>query len=363
MTKDKKENKTKVVTANHSYRWPLVSVLIFTLLVFIPALDADFVNWDDESYIEENRTIQALDLEHIQEMFDPMRSLIGNYHPLTELSFAINFAIFKLDPIGYIGTNILIHLLNTILVFFFFYRFSAKDVVIATVTSLLFAIHPMHVESVCWISERKDVLYVFFYLLAMITYLSFLELGQKKYYLLTLFLFIFSLLSKAQAVTLPLVLLLLHFWHQKSSFKTLLINLGPIFIGSFLFGLLAIKAQNEALTMIQLGLMDRLIVSNLGLFIYVLKSVLPINLSALHPYPEGLDWPGYYYLLPIFGLLFFWLLGSKFSQKPGRIFWTQFFHFNYISGIANTTGRHEHACRALYLFALSGIIFSHGIWI
>ena len=126
MPKAKKKEKPKVAKANYNYMWPLLAVVIVTILVFIPALDGDFVNWDDETYIEENRTIQAFSLDNLREMFDPDRSLIGNYHPLTELSFAINFAIFKLDPAGYIGTNILIHLLNTILVFFFFYRFSQK---------------------------------------------------------------------------------------------------------------------------------------------------------------------------------------------------------------------------------------------
>lgn len=306
--------------------WLFLSGVIFiTLIVFSPALKADFVNWDDDTYIAENPVIQDLTIDNLRVMFRMDRSMIGNYHPLTELSFAINYAISGLNPTAYIATNLAIHIFNTILVFFFFYYFSEKDIIVSTLTGLLFAIHPMHVESVCWISERKDLLYVFFYLAALISYFPVIKRKSKIYYLFTLLLFTFSLLSKAQAVTFPLALLLLHIWYKKIQLKSLIIYLGPFLILSLIFGLLAISTQSDALTIVDLNIFDRIIVGSLGLVMYLIKSVVPFNLSALNPYPPDLDWPGYYYLMPVifigFVISIFWV----FRKNKAAFFGLTFF--------------------------------------
>ena len=155
--------------ANAKTHWIWIgAILLLTLIVFWPSLQHEFLNWDDETYIHENPVIQKLDAESLSVMFDSQRSLIGNYHPITELSFAINYFLGGLNPVGYIFINLFLHLLNIWLIYLVTARIFKTDPKISLITALLFAVHPMHVESVCWIAERKDVLYTFFFLLSLI---------------------------------------------------------------------------------------------------------------------------------------------------------------------------------------------------
>ena len=313
MSRTKKRHK-KGNKSRFRYPWVLLISLI-TLIVYLPSLNSDFVNWDDETYIEENVLIQDLSKRNIKTMFRPGRYLIGNYHPVTELSFAINYAFSELNPVGYKATNILLHLLNTVLVFFLFYQIGKKNILVAGIVSLLFGIHPMHVESVSWISERKDLLYTFFYLLALISYLHFLTREKRKFYFLAVLLFLLSVLSKAQAVTLPLVLMLIHFWYQKTKLSKITLLLTPFLVISLIFGLIAIQAQDQALTVVDLSWTDRIIVGCYGLITYIIKSCLPHNLCALHPYPQPLVWPTYFWLFPLLGVLLIMVVVNQFNRN------------------------------------------------
>ncbi len=141
--------------------------------------------------------------------------IMGNYHPLVIISYAWEYFFFKLNPAPYHIINLVIHLLNCILVFYFILRLS-NSIPVAFITGLLFGIHPLHVESVAWISERKDVLYAFFYLISLICYLSYLERRPAyKYYFFSFFFFFLSILSKPMAITLPLILFLLDYFHRQ----------------------------------------------------------------------------------------------------------------------------------------------------
>ena len=113
----------------------------------------------------------------------------SNYHPLTMLTLAFNYAISGTDPFSYHFVNWLLHILNTALVFLFIYKISGKKIYVAAFVALIFGVHPMHVESVAWVSERKDVLYTFFFLLALLQYWRFLEAGKRSKHYFLFFIF------------------------------------------------------------------------------------------------------------------------------------------------------------------------------
>ena len=181
--------------------WLLVIVLI-SFLAFLPVLHNGFVNLDDDRYILNNPLLFSIDLK---EIFS--RYVEGNYHPFTMLIYAVEYQLFGLNAQGYHAVNLLLHLFNIILVFYAVFLISNKTI-IALVAAMLFGIHPLHVESVAWASELKDLLYTFFFLAAYVCYLRYLNESKRKFYLWCLILFLLSLLSKAMAVSLPLVLLL-----------------------------------------------------------------------------------------------------------------------------------------------------------
>src|SRR6188768_4521713 len=163
---------------NRVPQWHLPFILILTPIVYLPILNAGFVNWDDPDYIYNNYVIK--DLSHVTDFFTvPIQ---GNYHPLTMISLALNYAVSGYDAWSYHLLNLVIHLVNCFLVYRLALLLSRNNSPFAFVTSLLFGIHPMHVESVAWVSERKDVLYTLFFLLGHITFTKFIDTGKKKDY-------------------------------------------------------------------------------------------------------------------------------------------------------------------------------------
>ena len=182
----------------------LVLVGVVTAVCFFPMLFNSFTNWDDEYYVVNNQWLRGPDWESIF-----TKQLLGNYHPLTVLSYAFNYAISGLNPFSYLLVNYLFHLANTLLVFYFIWNISGNNKFVAAFVALIFGVHPMHVESVAWVAERKDVLYTFFFLLSLIQYWRYLVNGKNKNLWICLGFFALSLLSKPAAVILPLVLFLL----------------------------------------------------------------------------------------------------------------------------------------------------------
>ncbi|HTA82132.1 MAG TPA: tetratricopeptide repeat protein [Bacteroidia bacterium] len=190
-------------------------VLLITLMCFSSAIRNDFTNWDDVDYVTQNSLVKSLSWDNIKAIFTT-KSVMGNYHPLAMLSLAIDYHFNTLMPHGYHVTSIVIHLLTVALVFFFV-QLLTKQPMISFMVALLFGIHPMHVESVAWVAERKDVLYVFFYFAALISYLFYLKKGRRRimFFILTTVFFVFSLLSKAQAVTLPIILFFIDYFNSR----------------------------------------------------------------------------------------------------------------------------------------------------
>jgi tetratricopeptide (TPR) repeat protein len=248
----------------------------------------------------------------------PTAEVAGNYHPVTVLSLAVNYAMGKGNFPVYYGTNLFFHLLNTLLVFFLVFLMFDKKWLAALITAFFFGIHPMHVESVAWIAERKDVLYTFFFLLTLIGYLRYRQTNKTSTYILILLLFALSLLSKPAAVVLPVVLLLIDWYQKRKLDRKLLLEKVPFFVGALAIGLITMNIQESAgaLTTHTNSFLDKIMVASYGFITYIAMLIVPIKQAAYHAYPaEG--FPLIYKISPLIALGLAGLaIGSK---KFGRI--------------------------------------------
>ena len=173
------------------------------------AVGGQFMNWDDPTYVTNNRDIQTLSWRTVEWAFTTFHA--GNWHPVTWLSLALDHAIFGLRPSGYHLTSVVLHVANSVLVLVVFHRLTGALWRSAAVAAL-FGLHPLHVESVAWVAERKDVLSAFFWLLTMGAYLRWVQMRRWSDYAAVMLLYALALLSKPMAITLPFVLLLLDWW-------------------------------------------------------------------------------------------------------------------------------------------------------
>jgi len=267
--------------------------------VFLGTLMNGFVNWDDTGYVLENPFIRTLALgpafTHV---------VLSNWHPLTMLSYAVDFRFWGLDPVGYHLTNIVIHGLNAYLVAVLTLKlmtYADKDeklnapaLIFASIFSaLLFGLHPLRVESVAWVAERKDVLCGFFFLLTLIEYLTY---GRRKNgwaasYALAMVFFSLALMSKPMAVTLPVVLLILDFYPlgrlNNGGIKKLFIEKVPFFALSLASAVITLWAQTKAmvpLKAVPFGVRAAIAVRAYAFYLY--KTILPVKLAPFYPLPE-----------------------------------------------------------------------------
>ncbi len=284
--------------------WPYaIGVVFITFVVLFKVMSADFLNWDDPTFVLGNPHITALSGENISKMFSTYA--MGNYCPLSIFSYAIDYKIAGgLQPKTFHVTALLIHLANTFLVFVFVHMLTNKQVMVAAIAALLFGIHPLHLESVAWVAERRDVLYGMFYLLSLVFYMRYLEKGNSmKELALTLLFFLGSLLSKGQAVTLPVVLVIIDYMRHRKFDRQAILEKIPFFALALVFGYIAIIAQKTtpAVNVFKLSILDSLFVGNYGLLLYIVKAIIPFKLSGYHPYPfkSGEDIPMIIYLAPI----------------------------------------------------------------
>lgn len=285
--------------------WPYL--LFIALLSFMAYFNSFYneliMNWDDAGYIVNNTFIQNLSIESIKAMFS--KFYMHNYHPLTTLSYALEYAISETNPFIYHVNNFILHLLNAFLVFVLVRKLTNEQRLLPFFVALLFAVHPMHVESVAWISERKDVLYTFFFLLSLIAYLKYIDSENRswRYLGFALLFFLGSLMSKSAAVTLAPVLLLIDYFRHRAFNGRLLLEKVPFFAFSLLFGMLAISSQDTAIQDLtpMLTFAERLMISMFAFVTYLYKALLPLNLSAMYAYPIKVDnqLPMVYYLMPI----------------------------------------------------------------
>ena len=278
-------------------------LFISCLLVYFNSFQNELIyNWDDGAYVYENPYISSLNWNNIKAIFTSFYP--GNYHPLTLLLNVLIYHFVGNESFLYHFVQFIFHVLNTFLVYKFISLLQNKKWISIGV-ALLFAVHPMHVESVAWISEMKDVLYTFFFLLALITYHYYVNKSDKKtkWYLLTIFLFILSLLSKPSAVIFSVVLLAMDLYYERLWRWRTWIEKIPFFLLSLGFGIITILAQEGAIQ--ELGPVlkgyERALIVIYSYILYLWKFFLPINLSAAYPYPikDGGVLPTEYFIIPI----------------------------------------------------------------
>jgi len=314
------------------YLWLLPVLIVITAILYYPSLDNHLTNWDDNVNITDNPVIKAMHGDSVgyalNKIFISPESVM--YVPVTNLTYSFEYASFKLDARGYHRTNLLLHLLNILLVFYFI-RLLTRQPWVAFITAVLFALHPMHVESVSWVAGRVDVLYSFFYLSALCTYLLYLKGDKRKwvYYTLTFVLFILSLGSKVMAVSLPVIFFAVdYFLARKWSLKIVLEKL-PFLFMSFVFGITAIMLQkhDSNTQALDYHFIERLMASFYAVFTYLWKLILPINLCCFYDSPVAQNgmYPIGFYIAPVVILLLGFAVYRSIRFTRDILFGTAFF--------------------------------------
>jgi tetratricopeptide (TPR) repeat protein len=282
------------------YAAALLSALI-AFIIYLPSLTNGFVGWDDPRYVYENQWIRGLDFAFLKEAFTEV--YFANWHPVTMLSYALDYAVWGLNPLGYHLENVILHTINTALVAVLSVRLitvvrplSAPAVFAAgAVPALLFGIHPLHVESVAWISERKDVLCAMFFLSSVLFYLRYAQKGKALCYVLSLVSFALAIMSKSMAVTLPAVLLLIDFYplRRLSSAKGVLKAVAeklPFFAISAFAAAMAVYSQGAAVASLESIPVDvRVLVALKAYVFYLEKLFIPVKLAPFYPLPAEVD--------------------------------------------------------------------------
>lgn len=309
-----------------------LAVLVLTIIFFIPSLDNHFVNWDDEVNLLENPYMEAFDWYNIKGIFTS--TVIGNYNPLPIFTLAIENALFGMeDAFIYHLDNLILHLICV----FFVYRIGFQlglNIWGSALLALLFGFHPMRVESVAWVTERKDVLFGVFYLAACYNYLKYLSGGlkQKRLWYWTLGLFFISLFAKIQAVALPLTMLAADYYFGRPLKFKLILEKWMFFALSLVVGLLGIYFLTEQGSVggddpTNYTFFQRILVGFYSYVVYLIKFIYPYEMSTLYPYPRTLGWP--FYVSPFVVLaLFIGLFLAFRKDKKALVFGFAFFTFN-----------------------------------
>lgn len=281
---------------------PLYLLLLLPFLIgfiYWDTLGYDFlVNYDDDVLIFKSLYVTNFSWSLLPELFSSF--IEGLYHPLTTLTWAADWSLGGGDATVFHITNLLFHLFNSLLVFQFI-KHIGKHAEVAVICALLFAVSPVAVENVAWLSSRKDLVYAFFYLSGLVFYTS-NNLNNFLKYSLTLLAFILSLLSKSAAVTFPIALILIDFYQGKSlSIKTQW-NKIPLILLSVFFGIVNIKAQQSIdfiQDMAEYSILERICMVSYSILFYPIKSLLPFELSAKYFYPISGEFSVIYYLAPL----------------------------------------------------------------
>jgi protein O-mannosyl-transferase len=303
-TKVIKEPEPLIEPIPHTERnfWILVGIItLCAFIAYLPGFQNGYV-WDDMFYIVNNEDLRQVSFKNFKTLISDF--YLGNWHPLTMVTYYLEYSLVKDTAWVYHFNNTIIHIINSILVFKVVEKLS-RNFLIGAVTAVLFAIHPLHVESVVWAAERKDVLYTLFLLLSFWQYLKYTSVvcedtdngettdWKNKNFWYALGLFILSCLSKGMAVILPVVFLITdYFVLNRKQIVKIGIEKAPFFIISLITGIISIKAQSDAganATKVindAYTLTERFFMINYGVLYYWVKMILPTNLIAFYPYPQ-----------------------------------------------------------------------------
>ena len=267
----------------------ILGLALSVAVVFWPVSDFEFIQYDDPTYVTENEhVLNGVTTENL--VWAATTFQASNWHPITWLSHMIDVELFGVQPGAHHLISLLLHLLNTLLLFDLLHRMTGA-LWRSAFAAALFGLHPLHVESVAWISERKDLLCTFFWLLATGAYLQYAQRPKLRRYVGVILFFALALMSKPMAVTFPFTLLLLDYWPlnrlDRSTIRALLVEKIPLFVMSALSSAMTMAAQFRggavaSLEAIPFG--DRLANSLMSYGTYLFKTVWPVDLSLFYPF-------------------------------------------------------------------------------
>ena len=371
-------------------RWLIPSLIfLLTSAAFLPVLQNSFVDWDDYKTLVENQNYRGLGWAQLRWMFSTFH--MGHYQPLSWVTFGLDYLVWGVEPFGYHLTNLFLHAANAVLFYFITLRLLSlalsspamlKDLglrVGAGFAALIFAIHPLRVESVAWATERRDVLSALFFLLTILCYLRAGAVSERNsagwhWLIAALIVYVLSLLSKAGAITLPVVILILDLyplgrlgggpgkwfgpaarrvWWEKVPFLLLAVTFGII-------ALLAQKGAGALKPLERYDFVSRLAQALYGIAFYLWKSALPWGLSPLYELPVQLnpwDWP---FLLSGFVVLAIsvCLYLARRTWPPGIAIWVYYLVVLFpVLGIAQS-GPQMAADRYSYLSCLGWVVLA-----
>jgi hypothetical protein len=301
-------------------KWWMAAIIAFTFILYAPSLKNELLTFDDNDYFA-YKEVRELSWSGVGDIFSSHHLIM--YQPLPVLSFAIQHHFSGTTGYPYHLVNLILHLLCVFAVFGFVKRLT-QEFWMPVVAAGLFAIHPMNVEPVVWMSARSTMMYALFYLLALMSYVDYIKSDKTNKLWMTALFFIIALFCKVQAITLPLALLLLDYYFGKRVLeKSNLLVKAPFFIFSALFGFIAIS---DAAT--QSNLTDGMLANYNWLHIpfmvtwsfcfYLFKFLLPVDLCGIYTYPileDGLlPWTYYASIIPV-GLLVWLLWRNRHDKK------------------------------------------------
>lgn len=264
----------------------LLLIVLATAAAYLPTLENGFTNWDDPELLVNNDLVRGLTADHVRAMFSRSLAGFGGYTPLVFISYAVEYELFGLDPKVVHADNLALHVLNTILVYALIFLIG-RNIWTSFAVSLLFGLHPLHVEAVAWAQGRKDLLFSFFFLAAAICYLLVMKRknGRNAFYALALFCFALSLLSKVAALSFPLVILLFEYFGGGRIDRTSWKRAAPFFLLGLAFLVLAFLTLGPAGQGMPMPKIRTTYFQNLALFFYafvfyISKTLVPVRLIA-----------------------------------------------------------------------------------
>jgi protein O-mannosyl-transferase len=279
------------MTVTNKQKTIYVVVLLVTTIVvaYSGVLGNGFVNFDDNDYVTSNAIIQkGLSWEGVKWAFTSFHA--SNWHPLTWLSHMLDIQLFGLNPAGHHLMNLIFHIFATLL-FFGFLSSATGKIWLSGFTAALFALHPMHVESVAWVAERKDVLSATFYFATLWAYVNYVRKNNLNKFMLVIILFMLGLSAKPMLVSLPFVLLVLDYWPLErfsASFRNigrLIVEKIPLILLAGISSVITIFAQQNAIEPFRkIFLSTRIFNAIVSYCVYIWQAVWPFNLAILYPY-------------------------------------------------------------------------------
>jgi tetratricopeptide (TPR) repeat protein len=337
------------VKKSNSIAFLLIS--LSSVIAFLPIWNNGMVTFDTGVYIVENEHIKSFTLENLIWMATAF--YISNWHPLTWFSHAIDYSIYGLKPTGHVVTNLVVHILNSLLVYYVsntIFRLIKINApwVAALITAILFAIHPQHVEAVAWIAQRKELLCAFFMLLSIAAYLKYQQPAnehKKILYYCSVLAAVLALMSKPMAVSIPVILIILDVYplgrldgckpvfgqDARNAAKKIFIEKLPFVVVSMIGCVIAFSAQGSGGSIASfsgLPLGYRIINATNSFFLYLTKWLLPINLSPFYQYENYLLTDiSFVHIIPVFAFVSVFFVSAALWRKNIKYWLISFLYY------------------------------------